>query len=129
MATANPNARVLSVGSIPVQPVDRLVELVCYEFELHAVLVREKFLLESVRREIDFREQTETESGARLVARNGEGINRWSSARRPLSAKDIRLHAWLSERLAVLHYERHGVWPKVRRFLFGNRLVRWLGLL
>jgi hypothetical protein len=51
----------------------------------------------------------------------------WSTARRPLSAEDIRVHAWLSQRLAVLHHERHGLWPKLRRFLCGNRLVRWLG--
>ena len=51
-----------------------------------------------------------------------------SPAGRPLSAKDIRIHAWLSERLAVLQHERHGLWPKLRRFLFGNRLARWLGL-
>jgi hypothetical protein len=34
----------------------------------------------------------------------------------------------LSERLAVLHYERHGLWPKLRRLLLGNRLIQWLGL-
>jgi hypothetical protein len=48
--------------------------------------------------------------------------------RRPLTAEDVRIHAWLSRRLAVLHYERHGLWPKLRRLLFGNRLARWLGL-
>jgi len=44
----------------------------------------------------------------------------------PRRAEDIRIQAWLTERLAVLHYERHGLWPRLRRFLFGNRLVRWL---
>jgi hypothetical protein len=85
-------------------------------------------LLEAVRREIHFREQRETENGAAPARREGEGTSRWSTARPPLSAEDIRLHAWLTERLAVLHYERYGLWPKLRRFLLGNRLVRWLGL-
>jgi hypothetical protein len=48
------------------------------------------------------------------------------TAAQPLSAADIRLHAWLSERLALLHRERHGLWSALRRFLFGNRFARWL---
>ncbi len=122
MVAANPNDRIPSDGSNPVPPVNRLAERVRH------YLAREKFLLEAVRREIDFREQRETENGAGPARREGEGTNRWSTARPPLSAEDIRLHAWLTERLAVLHYERYGLWPKLRRFLFGNRLVRWLGL-
>jgi hypothetical protein len=51
-----------------------------------------------------------------------------ATGRQPPSAKDIRLHAWLAERMAILHHERHGLWPKLRRFLIGNRLVRWLRL-
>jgi hypothetical protein len=43
-----------------------------------------------------------------------------------LTAEDIRLPAWLADRLAVVHYEQHGLWPRLRWFLFGNRLVRWL---
>jgi hypothetical protein len=43
-----------------------------------------------------------------------------------LNAEDIRLHTWLFERLAAVHYERHGLWPRLRRLLFDNRLVRWL---
>jgi hypothetical protein len=39
-----------------------------------------------------------------------------------LSAEDIRIHAWLTERLAVLHRERHGLWPRLRRFLSGHCL-------
>jgi len=35
---------------------------------------------------------------------------------------------WLFERLELLHYERHGLWPRLRRLLFGNPLGRWLGL-
>jgi len=49
-------------------------------------------------------------------------LGRRSTVRPPLSAEDIRMHTWLIERLAALHFERHGLWPKLRRFLFGNRL-------
>ena len=41
--------------------------------------------------------------------------------RPPLTAEDLRIHAWINERLAALHQERHGLWAKVRWFLFGNR--------
>jgi hypothetical protein len=40
--------------------------------------------------------------------------------RPPLTAEDLRIHAWIDERLAVLHRERHGLWAKARRFLFGT---------
>ena len=40
--------------------------------------------------------------------------------RPPLTAEDLRIHAWINERLAVVHRERHGPWAKVLRFLFGN---------
>jgi len=68
--------------------------------------------VEAVRREIDFREQSESENAAEPAP--------------ALTAEDIRIHAWLVERLAVVNYEQHGLWPKLRRFVFGNRLVRWL---
>jgi hypothetical protein len=45
----------------------------------------------------------------------------WTRARpghrQPLTEKDLRIHAWLNERLALLQYERHGLWPKSRRLL------------
>jgi hypothetical protein len=41
--------------------------------------------------------------------------------RPPLSAEDIRVHARLAERVATIYYERHGLWPKIRRFLAGLR--------
>jgi hypothetical protein len=128
MVAANPNDRIPSDGPNPVPPANRLVERVRHYFDQHPELTREKFLLAAVRREIDFREQRETGNGAGPARRAGEGANRWSTVRPPLSAEDIRIHAWLIERLAVVHYERHGLWPKLRRFLFGNRLVKWLGL-
>jgi len=109
-------------------PSNRLAERVRHYFDQHPEVSREEFLLDAVRREIHAREPRETGNGARPARREGQGTNRWSTARPPLSAEDIRIHAWLNERLAMLHHERHGLWPKLRRFLFGNRLVRWLGL-
>jgi hypothetical protein len=41
--------------------------------------------------------------------------------RPPLTAEDLRIHRWISERLAVLQRERHGLWANLCRFLFGNR--------
>lgn len=49
---------------------------------------------------------------------------RWRAARRPPSAEDIRIHAWLCGRLAAVHRERHSLWAKVRRFLSRCKLVR-----
>lgn len=38
-----------------------------------------------------------------------------------LTTEDVRLHAWINERLAVVHREQHSLWAKARRFLFANR--------
>jgi hypothetical protein len=127
MVAANPNDRIPSAGCNPIPPVNRLAERVRHYFDQHLGVSREQFLLEAIRREIDFREQRETENGAEPAQREDEGTDRWSTARPTLSAEVIRLQGWLSERLAMVNYERHGLWPKLRRFLFGNRLVRWLG--
>jgi hypothetical protein len=56
-------------------------------------------------------------------------LRRWRDAQPPLTAEDLNLHAWLNERLATIRSRRHGLWPRFWRFLFGNRLVRWLGRL
>jgi hypothetical protein len=127
MVAANPNFRIPSNESNSLQPVNRLAERVRHYFDQHPELGHEKFLLEDIRRGINFREQPASENQAVPARREDERINRWSAARRPLSAEDIRIHAWLIERLAAIHYERYGLWPRLRRCLFGNRLVRWLG--
>jgi hypothetical protein len=62
--------------------------------------------LDAVRREIHFREESET--------------------RPRVTPEDIRIHAWLNERLVMLHHQRYGFWRRVKRFLSRNRLVRWL---
>jgi hypothetical protein len=117
----------MSTRPTTLQLVSRLTERVRHYFDRHPDVAREQFLLEAVRKEIDFREQREAEHGAGPARRHGEGTNRPSTVWRRPSAEDLRLHAWLTERLEAVSYERHGLWPNLRRFLFGNRLVRWLG--
>jgi hypothetical protein len=54
-----------------------------------------------------------------LMVPSGRMISVFDS--RPLlTAKDLRIHASINERLAILHREQHGLWAKLRRFLFGN---------
>jgi hypothetical protein len=113
MVAANPNDRIPPAGSDPLPVVNRLVERVFRYLDQHPEISRAEFLLEAVHREIDRRERQEA--------------IRTSARRRP-SAEDVRLHAWLSDRVAMLHYERNGLWPRLRRFLAGNALVRWLRL-
>jgi hypothetical protein len=43
--------------------------------------------------------------------------------RQPLTAEDLRIHAWINERLAGLDRDRNSLWPKVRRFLLGGHLL------
>jgi hypothetical protein len=123
MVDGDPNDRIPSDGSNLVPPVNRLSERVRHYFDQHPEASREELLLEALRREIHFREQRETGNGAGRVRWEGAWTNSWFTARPPLSAEDTHIHAWLAERLALLHYERYGLWPRLRRFLFGNRSV------
>jgi hypothetical protein len=74
-----------------------------------------------VQREIYFREHGQTGNTAGSARRRGDEINGRFATRPPLTAEDIRIHTWLIERLAAVDHERHGLWPRLRRFLFGNR--------
>jgi hypothetical protein len=126
MVPANRNERFPSAK--PVRPDHRLMERVHHYFDQHPEVSRGELLLAALQREIHFREQQEAHSRTRPVRPEDQGPNSWSSIGRPPTAEDIRIHVWLCKRMAALHYERHGLWPKLRRFLFGNRLVAWLGL-
>jgi hypothetical protein len=112
MVAINRNWRSSSAASDPIPPVSRLAERVRPYVARHPGVSPEEFLLDAV--------------GSGLTLREGPGPSPWSADRPPLSEEDIRLHAWLNERLASLHRERYGLWPKIRRSLSGNWLVRWL---
>jgi predicted ATPase len=124
MVAANPNYRFSFTGSNRVPPVNRLAERVRHYFDQHPEVSREEFLVEAVRREIYFREQNGIGAGTGPARRESRDTNSRTTDRSPLNAEDIRVHAWLMERLAVLHHERHGLWPRLRRFLFGHRPER-----
>ncbi len=118
MTASKQNHRNLSGGVPPLTP---LAQRVRHYFHEHPEITREQFLLEAVWREIRLCEQREA-SGKTVAAQGGsEGTGRWRDAMRPQSAEDLRQRASLAERLALLHYERHGLWPRVRRFLAGLR--------
>jgi len=124
MASANLHHRFSFPESNRVPPVKRLAERVRHYFDQHPEVSREEFLVEAVRREMYHREHNEIKAGSGPARRESRDSNFGSTNRSPLSAEDIRVHAWLMERLAVLHHERHGLWPRLRRFLFGHRSKR-----
>jgi hypothetical protein len=125
MVAANPNNRIPFDESDRRPPIDRVVERVRLYFDRQPELAREDFLV-TTRWEFDIRGQWEAEHGPGLARQQGEGTAGSSARRRPLRAEDIHVHAWLAERLAVIGYQRHGLWPRLRQFLSDNRLVRWL---
>jgi hypothetical protein len=63
----------------------------------------------------------------RRQVRMSLGWTRARAGRRPpWTEEDARIHAWLNERLAVLHYERHGLWPRAKRlFRAIGRFLSW----
>ncbi len=114
MPAANPNNSIPSVGFNSVPPINHLGDRIRHYFDQHPEVSREKFLMEAVRREIDYREQRE-----RARPRRGKNeATRSTAARSQPNAEDLRVRASVAQRLAVFHYERCGLWPKVRRFFF-----------
>jgi hypothetical protein len=99
MVATNRNEYLPSV--IPGRLVNSRVEAVQPRFDQQPANFPAKLLFEALRREVYFRQQRR--------------------------AEDIRIHAWLDERLAAARYEQHGWWPRLQRFLSGNRLLAWLG--
>jgi hypothetical protein len=112
MIPRNRNWRLSPAAANPAPPVNRLAERARHYFARHPEVSPQEFLLDALGRE--------------LILREGPGTSPWPAYRPPLTEEDLRIHALLDERLAALHRERHGLWSRVRRLLFGNGLVRWL---
>jgi len=100
-----------------------LAERVRHYLCRHPEITREEFLLEAVRREIRFCEQRETMSRVANMRAVDEETRHPPGPQRPLSAEDMRVRASLAQRVASLHYQRYGLWPRVRRFLVGLRFT------
>ncbi len=114
MVAANPNNRFSTAG----------FKRINNYFDHHPEVSKREFLREAVEREIQFRERMMTENVIGHTQRECEGANAWLS----ISERELRIHAWLIDRLMLLQEEKRGIWYKLRRFLFDNRLGRWLGL-
>ena len=107
MVAINTNWRHPAALPDRLSPAGLLADRVRRYFARHPEVSREDFLRDAVARELTL----------------GEGPG--AAADRPrLTAEDVRIHARLNERLAALHYERYGLWPRIRRFLRGTWLVR-----
>ena len=128
MVAFNHDHHIPTSRSNPVPPVNRLAERVRHYFDQHPEAAREEFLLHALRMEIHFREQREARKGPGTARREGGGTNRRLTTWPAISDEDIRIHAWVAERLALIHHERYGLWPRLRRLIFGNRVGRLLGL-
>ncbi len=103
MVAFNHDSRFPPLGSKPALPVNRLAERVRHYFNQHPEVGREEFLFDALQREIVFLEKKDISSGAGAVRREDANSNRRHTIRPALTAEDILIHAWLAERLAVLH--------------------------
>jgi hypothetical protein len=123
MVAANLNYRFSPDDSDPVLPVFRPGERLRHYFDQDPALIRPEFFPAAALGDVRYHEQREPGIGPALPP--SEENCRSSSARPALTARDFRIHAWLTQRMAALHYERHGLWPRLRRFLFGDRNRIW----
>jgi hypothetical protein len=120
MVAANPTYRLLFASSKPVPPANYLTEHVRRYFDRQAEVSRAAFVRDVLPRESRFRSRKDQGNGRWHARLESPGILPLSASRPPLTEADIRIHAWLNERLAALHHQRHGLWSKIRRLLFGS---------
>jgi len=103
---------------------NRLANRVRHHVDRRFELIHPEFFVNASSRELPLREQR---TPSKVVTTSGDKVlgadPRFGT--RPLTAEDIRIHAWLTQRQAAVDYERHGVWPRLRRFLFGSRRHNW----
>jgi hypothetical protein len=97
-----------------------LTERVRHYFERHPQVSGEDFLLEAIRNEIHLREQAEIESSHEATLTGSGRSKKWSRRCPAFSTEEVGMRASLAQRVAELHYERHGLWPQVRRLFFGR---------
>jgi hypothetical protein len=87
-------------------------------FDCHPEVSPQDFLLQAVRREIGEREQKDRVVDSMLA---GAGpLPSGPSLRTPvITEEDVRIHAWLNQRLLLMTRQRQSVWGKARRFIRG----------
>lgn len=121
MAASSAIFRSFAQTGTSISDADRTVETLRQYFVQHPEVEPREFVLQAVENEIVSREGQE--SKRRRFAR----ANRpWRDAAERPTAEDVRIHAWLQNRLMRLHQERSGLRAKMHRFFTGNRVVRWL---
>ena len=118
MVVLNYGNSISSLGSNPATQAKPLVKRVRHYFDQHPEVGREEFLLRAVRREIDLRERNERWTSVN-AGEDSKDTSRRFTTRPPLTPEYIRDSARLAQRLAAIHYQRHGLWPKIRKFFFG----------
>ena len=114
MDSGNSNERILRAGFGRAWRNNLITERARYYFDQSPVASQDQTSLEAAGREFYFGEQWETAT----IGGKRQGTGRPSTLPR-LSAEDLRIHTWLFERMAAVEHERHGLWPRLRRLLFG----------
>jgi hypothetical protein len=83
----------------------------------HPEISQEEFLLDAVQNELGLLEQKEVRRvTSPHVSQRAPVVRKISPA---LDEQFVDRVATITERLAKLHDQRYGVWPQMRRFLFG----------
>jgi hypothetical protein len=119
MLGTNPKDRLASTGYHGMSRGHWLGERLSQYFDQHPEVSREAFLMEAVRKELLSREQAEHRADTGPVRRGGDAPSSMSSS-------DRGIHAWLNQRLAMLHREPDSIWRRLGRLLFGKPRVQWL---
>ena len=115
MVASSHDMRHLVPTSWPIRQVDpnELGQQVEHYFHIHPEVARSAFLLDAVRHELAVREQADRQSNEVV----------FDETHLRESVDNVDRSARLASRVAELNYQRHGVWPRLRRFFTHARLA------
>src|SRR5262245_28463961 len=119
MISNNSHQRFSSPTYVRVPPSNRLAQRVRNYFSRHPEVSRAEFLHDAVAKELYFRTLLDRRRGPwftpHALVKGG-----WFADLPALTQEDVRLHAWIENRLVQLKKERSGLWFRIRRLLWGN---------
>jgi hypothetical protein len=87
-------------------------------FDCHPEVSPQDFLRQAVRRELGERERIDGAMDS-TFARTVQSPSGPRFRAPVITEEDVRIHAWLNQRLLLMTRQRQSVWGKARRFLRG----------
>jgi hypothetical protein len=89
-------------------------------FQRNPDVSRQDFLLHAIKTELAYRERRDTTPWPRAAHAGKTWTASPAAHQSPPAEEARRAEDLVAERLMALNYQRHGLWPRIQRFLTGK---------